>query len=51
MKLLLPLALLCFNLQVFSQTITTRFELSGGKESPVYSEIIDWWKKLDETIW
>ena len=31
-----------------SQNITTKFELSGGKESPVYSEIIDWWKRLDE---
>ena len=30
-----------------SQTITTKFESSGGKESPVYPEIIDWWKKLD----
>ena len=29
------------------QTILTKFETSNGKESPVYSEIIDWWKKLD----
>jgi hypothetical protein len=32
---------------VFSQHITTRFEQSGGAESPAYSEIIQWWKKLD----
>jgi len=31
----------------FSQNITTRFEQSGGKESPTYLEIIDWWQKLD----
>src|SRR6476469_7594359 len=31
----------------FSQKIKTRFELSGGTESPAYSEIVEWWKKLD----
>lgn len=31
-----------------AQTITTKFEQSGGKESPTYFEIVDWWKKLDE---
>lgn len=31
-----------------AQNITTKFEQSGGKETPVYHEIIDWWKKLDE---
>lgn len=30
-----------------SQEITTKFETSGGKESPVYEEIISWWTKLD----
>ena len=30
-----------------SQDITTKFELSDGKETPLYSEIIGWWKKLD----
>ena len=30
-----------------AQKITTRFETSGGKESPTYFEIVDWWKKLD----
>lgn len=31
-----------------AQNISTRFEQSGGKETPPYAEIIDWWKKLDE---
>ncbi len=31
----------------FSQSLLTKFETSGGKESPVYSEIIAWWQKLD----
>jgi hypothetical protein len=33
---------------LFSQTITTKFERSGGKQSPAYAEIIDWWQKLDQ---
>ena len=32
---------------VFSQHITTRFEQSGGTESPTYYEIVEWWKKID----
>src|SRR4029079_7628196 len=32
---------------LFSQKITTRFEQSGGTESPTYREIVEWWKKLD----
>lgn len=31
----------------FAQSFPTKFELSDGKESPVYSEIIDWWEKID----
>jgi hypothetical protein len=34
--------------QVFSQNLMTRFEQSGGKESPPYQEIIDWWTKMDQ---
>lgn len=30
-----------------AQKITTRFEMSGGKETPTYQEIISWWQKLD----
>lgn len=33
---------------IFSQTPITKFEESGGKESPTYQEIIDWWQKLDK---
>ncbi len=31
-----------------AQNIPTRFEQSGGTQTPPYAEIIDWWKKLDE---
>ena len=31
-----------------SQTIPTKFEQSKGTETPTYSEIIDWWQKLDQ---
>ncbi len=31
-----------------AQNFPTRFEQSGGKQTPTYFEIIDWWKKLDE---
>jgi hypothetical protein len=42
------LLILCFAVtNSFAQNITTKFEQSGGKESPIYPEIIDWWKKLD----
>ncbi|MBI5372234.1 MAG: M14 family metallopeptidase [Sphingobacteriales bacterium] len=50
MRKLFPAAV--FLLQSFlpaaAQNITTRFEQSGGKQTPPYAEIIDWWKKLDE---
>jgi hypothetical protein len=35
----------CF---VYGQTITTRFEASGGRQTPTYFEIVDWWQKLDQ---
>jgi hypothetical protein len=31
-----------------AQNIPTKFEQSNGKQSPAYSEIIDWWQKLDQ---
>ena len=43
-----PIVFLLLCSASFAQTITTRFEKSSGKESPEYSDIIDWWKKLDE---
>lgn len=48
MKKLLLSATLCLLVAAgFTQTLVTRFETSGGKASPAYPEIIDWWKKLD----
>lgn len=47
MRIVLFSLLLIFCLSASGQKITTRFEKSGGTESPSYSEIIDWWKKLD----
>jgi hypothetical protein len=36
------------SIQILSaQNITTTFEKSNGTQSPTYSEIIDWWQKLD----
>jgi hypothetical protein len=42
------LFILLFPLFVFSQTITTRFEQSKGRETPSYHDIIRWWKTMDE---
>jgi hypothetical protein len=47
MRKICLLFLISFPSIVFSQHITTRFEQSGGTESPTYSEIVSWWKKLD----
>ncbi|MCY7309973.1 MAG: M14 family metallopeptidase [Chitinophagaceae bacterium] len=44
--LLLPVLL--FSQLLPAQQIPTLFEQSGGKQSPTYFEIIDWWKKMDE---
>ena len=42
--------LLCLvaSISMNAQVISTRFELSKGKETPTYFEIIDWWQKLDQ---
>ena len=48
MRKIFLLFTLALPISVFSQIITTRFEQSGGKQSPTYFEIIDWWKKLDQ---
>lgn len=37
-----------YSIAGMAQTIPTRFEQSGGTQTPGYAEIIDWWKKLDE---
>ncbi|MDP4264041.1 MAG: M14 family metallopeptidase [Bacteroidota bacterium] len=46
-KFCLPV-LLMTSVSLFSQAITTKFEQSGGKESPTYHEIVNWWQKLDQ---
>ncbi len=48
MKKILLASLLSASIISFGQNITTKFEQSGGKESPTYPEIIDWWQKLDQ---
>jgi Zinc carboxypeptidase len=52
MRLLAIIALLItfqiISFQTSAQTITTKFEQSGGTETPDYYGIIDWWKKLDD---
>ena len=48
MRKLLTLIAFAISFHSFSQTIPTRFELSKGKESPTYPQIIEWWKSLDE---
>ncbi|HMK25256.1 MAG TPA: M14 family zinc carboxypeptidase, partial [Chitinophagaceae bacterium] len=48
MRKIYLLLLITISANSFGQNITTRFEQSGGKESPTYPEIIDWWQKLDK---
>ena len=41
-------SLLCIlPVAVTAQNLATQFEQSGGKESPVYADIIKWWQALD----
>ncbi|HEY0677057.1 MAG TPA: M14 family metallopeptidase [Chitinophagaceae bacterium] len=47
MKKFIALLAICISLNGISQTISTKYEQSGGTESPDYYGIIDWWKKLD----
>jgi hypothetical protein len=42
------LLLSVITVSTFAQNIATKFEQSGGKESPTYQEIINWWQKLDD---
>ena len=48
MKRIFLLSLLFLTEFTFCQSITTRFEQTNGTQSPTYTEIIDWWKKLDK---
>lgn len=47
MRILFLLLLTASSLFAAGQKIKTKFELSGGTQTPTYYEIIDWWKKLD----
>lgn len=46
-KIFIAFLIVCIPSAIFSQSITTKFGQSGGKESPTYAEIIDWWQNLD----
>lgn len=48
MKVVLLPVVLMLSIAGLTQNITTKFEQSGGKESPNYFEIIDWWQNLDK---
>ncbi|MEO5681123.1 MAG: M14 family metallopeptidase [Chitinophagaceae bacterium] len=45
--LLLIISLPFFTAAQNAEQMITLFEKSGGKESPVYNDIISWWKMLD----
>jgi len=47
MRKILCFLLLLSTFKAHSQALSTPFEKSNGNQTPVYSEIIDWWKKLD----
>jgi Zinc carboxypeptidase len=47
MKKILVLISLIISVYLNAQNITTRFEQSGGTQSPPYKEIVEWWQKLD----
>jgi hypothetical protein len=46
-RLILAGIILVFATQSFCQTLVTEFEKSKGLESPAYSTIINWWKRVD----
>lgn len=47
MRPILFLTILFLATQLSAQKFNTRFETSGGKETPTYHEIIKWWQQLD----
>lgn len=42
------LLLILLPLSVLSQSIPTKFEQTQARETPAYSEIISWWKMMDD---
>jgi hypothetical protein len=47
MRFLFICGCLLIGMSSFAQKFITKFEQSGGKESPEYTDVIAWWKKLD----
>ena len=47
MRIISSLFFFFITLQIHGQNITTLFESSGGKQTPTYHEVIQWWRKLD----
>ena len=48
MRKLQVLLLLVLPVSVFSQSILTKYEQTQAKETPAYSEIVSWWKMMDD---
>src|SRR5688500_17452419 len=48
MRLLPVLLLVLLPVSLFSQSILTKFEQTQARETPAYSEIISWWKMMDD---
>ncbi|MFI5131626.1 MAG: M14 family metallopeptidase, partial [Chitinophagales bacterium] len=48
MKSIVTLLLITSSCFIYGQPINTMFERSGGRQTPGYFEIIDWWQKLDQ---
>jgi hypothetical protein len=42
------LLLILLPISAFSQSILTKYEQTQAKETPAYSEIISWWKMMDD---
>jgi hypothetical protein len=47
MRIFLLLSAFSISFYCSGQVPITRFEQSGGRQTPTYPEVIDWWKKLD----
>ena len=48
MRLYLSVFFFASCLSMSAQLTSTRFEKSGGTQTPAYPEIIDWWQKIDQ---
>lgn len=46
-KIITGLLVICFQFN-FAQEMKIRYELTNGKETSTYDEVIDFWKKLDQ---